>query len=128
MWRATTGGHPSGGGLVSAFFLVLPGRRGVARRARPARRSRDGVAMGPAVRARNGTPFALQTQTEQRQLASGRNLHPGQGQVGLFIGCWGATEQKTGLSKFQATSSRTSAGFLNGRNSPRVTASGTEKA
>jgi hypothetical protein len=43
-------------------------------------------------------------------------------------GCWGATEQKTGLSKFQATSSRTSAGFLNGRNSPRVTASGTEKA
>jgi hypothetical protein len=44
------------------------------------------------------------------------------------FGCWGATEQKTGLSKFQATSSRTSAGFLNGRNSPRVTASGTEKA
>ena len=44
------------------------------------------------------------------------------------LGCWGATEQKTGLSKFQATSSRTSAGFLNGRNSPRVTASGTEKA
>src|SRR5271165_1431446 len=44
------------------------------------------------------------------------------------IGCWGATEQKTGLSKFQATSSKTSAGFLNGRNSPRVTASGTEKA
>jgi hypothetical protein len=43
-------------------------------------------------------------------------------------GCWGATEQKTGLSKFQATSSRTSAGFLSGRNSPRVTASGTEKA
>jgi hypothetical protein len=38
------------------------------------------------------------------------------------------TEQKTGLSKFQATSSRTSAGFLNGRNSPRVNASGTEKA
>src|ERR1700758_23969 len=37
-------------------------------------------------------------------------------------GCWGATEQKTGLSKFQATSSMASAGFLNGRNSPRVTA------
>ena len=34
-------------------------------------------------------------------------------------------EQKTGLSKFQATSSWTSAGLLNGRNSPRVTASGT---
>ena len=28
------------------------------------------------------------TKTDQRQLASGRNLHPGQGQVGLFIpGC-----------------------------------------
>jgi len=40
----------------------------------------------------------------------------------------GVGEQKTGLSKFQATSSRTSAGFLNGRNSPQVAASGTEKA
>jgi hypothetical protein len=42
-------------------------------------------------------------------------------------GCWEAPEQKTGLSKFQATSSRTSAGFLNVLNSPLVTASGTEK-
>src|SRR5271166_5800056 len=38
-----TGSHPSGGWLVSAFFLVVPGRRGVARRARSARRSRYGV-------------------------------------------------------------------------------------
>ena len=45
-----TGSHPSSGGwLVSAFFLVVPGRRGVARRARPASRSRHGVALGPAV-------------------------------------------------------------------------------
>jgi len=35
----------------------------------------------------------------------------------VLVGYWGATEQKTGLSKFQATSSWTSAGFLNGRNS-----------
>jgi hypothetical protein len=35
-------------------------------------------------------------------------------------GCWGATGQKTGLSNFQATSSRTSSGFLTGRNSPRL--------
>jgi len=28
---------------------------------------------------RNGTTFALEAQTDQRQLASGRNLHPGQG-------------------------------------------------
>ena len=42
--------------------------------------------------------------------------------------CTRDLEQKTGLSKSQATSSRTSAGFLSGRNSPRVTASGTEKA
>jgi len=48
-------------------------------------------------------------------------------QIGV-LGCWGATEQKTGLRKFQATSSMSSAGFLKGRNSPRVTASGTEKA
>src|SRR5271165_210944 len=54
-----TGSHPSGGWLVSAFFLVVPGRRGVACRARSARRSRHGVALGPAVRPRNGTTFAL---------------------------------------------------------------------
>src|SRR6266478_4366425 len=54
-----TGSHPSGGWLVSAFFLVVPGRRGVARRARSARRSRHGVALGPAVCPRNGTTFAL---------------------------------------------------------------------
>src|SRR5580700_9924351 len=71
-----TGSHPSGGWLVSAFFLVVPGRRGVARRARSARRSRHGVALGPAVCPRNGTTFALYAQTDQRQLASGRNLHP----------------------------------------------------
>src|SRR5271165_5309542 len=54
-----TGSHPSGGWLVSAFFLVVPGRRGVARRARSARRSRHGVALGPAVCTRNGTTYAL---------------------------------------------------------------------
>ena len=54
-----TRSHPSGGWLVSAFFLVVPGRRGVARRARSARRSRHGVALGPAVCPRNGTTFAL---------------------------------------------------------------------
>src|SRR5580704_1141004 len=54
-----TGSHPSGGWLVSAFFLVVPGRRGVARQARSARRSRYGVALGPAVCPRNGTTFAL---------------------------------------------------------------------
>jgi hypothetical protein len=80
-----TGSNPSGGWLVSALFLVVSGRRTVARRARLARRSRHGVALGPAVCARNGATFALQAQTEQRQLARGRNLHPGQGQVGLFI-------------------------------------------
>ena len=56
-----TGSHPSGGWLVSAFFVVVPGRRGVARRARSARRSRHGVALGPAVCPGNGTTFALET-------------------------------------------------------------------
>src|ERR1700730_11212856 len=54
-----TGSHPSGSWLVSAFFLVVPGRRGVACRARSARRSRHGVALGPAVCPRDGTTFAL---------------------------------------------------------------------
>jgi len=35
--------------------------------------------MGPALRPGNGTTFALEAQTDQRQLAGGRNLHPGQG-------------------------------------------------
>jgi len=39
----------SGVSLVSAFFLVVPGPRGVAGRAGPPRRSRHGVALGPAV-------------------------------------------------------------------------------
>ena len=39
----------SGVSLVSAFFLVVPGHRGVAGRAGPPRRSRHGVALGPAV-------------------------------------------------------------------------------
>src|ERR1700736_6928198 len=59
-----TRSHPSGGWLVSAFFLVVPGRRGVARRARSARRSRHGVALGPAVCPRNGTTFAFDAEGE----------------------------------------------------------------
>src|SRR5271166_2580077 len=44
--------------------------------------------MGAALRPRNSAPIATAAPTDQRQLASGRNLHPGQGQVGLFIpGC-----------------------------------------
>jgi hypothetical protein len=35
----------------------------------PARRSRHGVAMGAALRPGNGTTFALEAQTDQRQLA-----------------------------------------------------------
>src|SRR5580704_4147187 len=83
-----TGSHPSGGWLVSAFFIVVPGRRGVARRARSARRSRHGVALGPAVCPRNGTTIALSAQTDQRQLAGGRDLHPGKGK-------WVYLEEKT---------------------------------
>src|SRR5271167_2208238 len=41
---------------------VVPRRGGVTRRAGRARRSRHGVAMGPAVCAGNGTTFALKTQ------------------------------------------------------------------
>ena len=54
-----TGSHSLGGWLVCPQFLVVPRRRGVARRARSAPRSRHGVALGPAVCPRNGTTFAL---------------------------------------------------------------------
>jgi hypothetical protein len=37
-----------------------------------------------ALRPGNGTTFAPATQTDRRQLAAGRNLHPDQGQVALI--------------------------------------------
>ena len=45
-----TGGHPLGCGLVSAFFTFVPGRRGVARRAGLARRSRHRLEVGAELR------------------------------------------------------------------------------
>src|SRR5271165_4724673 len=71
--------------MVSALFTYVPRSRGAAGRAGPARRSRHGVAMGTALRPGNGTTFAPATQTDQRQLAGGRDLHPGQGQVALPV-------------------------------------------
>jgi hypothetical protein len=44
------------------------------------------------------------------------------------LGCWGALEQKTRLKNVHATSSSASAGFLNGRSSPRVTAVGANQS
>src|SRR5438105_10843657 len=41
--------------------------------------------VGATLRPGNGTTFALETQPNQRQLARGRDLHPGQGQVGVFV-------------------------------------------
>src|SRR6476660_6283123 len=40
--------------MVSALFIFVPRRRGAFGRAGPARRSRHGVAMGPALRPGNG--------------------------------------------------------------------------
>ena len=56
-------------------------------RAGPARRSRHGPEVGAAFRPGNGTTFALEAQTDQRQLAGGRNLHPGQGQLARPVSC-----------------------------------------
>src|SRR5271166_6183393 len=64
----------------SGFTLL-----GVARRAGLARRSRHRLEVGPALCPGTGTTFALETQLNQRQLARGRDLHPGQRQVGVFI-------------------------------------------
>src|ERR1700737_1167181 len=66
-----TGKDSHGGRLVFAFLAFVPRRRGAFGRAGPARRSRHGVAMGAALRPGNGTTFALEAQTDQRQLAGG---------------------------------------------------------
>src|SRR5271166_2544728 len=43
---------------------------------------------GPTLRAGNSAPIATAPPIDQRQLAGGRDLHPGQGQMGVFIpGC-----------------------------------------
>jgi hypothetical protein len=52
-------------------FTFVPRRRGVARRAGPARRSRHRLEVGPALWPGNGTTFASATQTNQRQLVGG---------------------------------------------------------
>src|SRR6202043_1726488 len=49
------------------------------------RRSRHHLEVGPALCPGTGTTFTLETQLNQRQLARGRDLYPGQGQVGVFI-------------------------------------------
>jgi len=49
-----------------------------------ARRSRHRLEVGPTLRPGNSAPIATAAPTDQRQLARGRDLHPGQGQVGLF--------------------------------------------
>src|SRR5208283_3616374 len=69
-----------------------------ARRAGFARRSRYGVAMGPAVRARIATVLAPPPEAHQRQLAHGRDLHPGQGQVALPVSCGGFFRRDPRLS------------------------------
>src|ERR1700758_2537837 len=75
-------------GMVPAFFTVVPGRGGVARRAGSARRSRHRLEVGSALRPRSQSAPALKAQTDQRQLARGRNLCARQRQLGVLIpGC-----------------------------------------
>ena len=56
-------------------FLVLPARRGVARRARPPRRSRHGVEAGPAVSESRGQEVSLDRTVFQRYRRGGVCCH-----------------------------------------------------
>jgi hypothetical protein len=67
-----TGGDPPGRRLVFALLAFVPRRRGTPCRAGPARRSCHHLEVGAELRPGNGTPFALEAQTDQRQLAGGR--------------------------------------------------------
>src|SRR5580704_11991992 len=62
------GGHPHGSGMVFALLAFVPRRRGVARRAGPARRSRHRLEVGPTLRPRNSAPIGTAAPTHQRQL------------------------------------------------------------
>jgi hypothetical protein len=72
-------------GWYFALLAFVPRRRGTPCRARTFGRPRYRLEVGAALRPGNGTQFALEAQTDKQQLAGGRNLHSGQGQVGLFI-------------------------------------------
>src|ERR1700687_601203 len=72
-------------GWYLRFFTFVSRRGRVARRARPARRSRHGVAMGSALRPGSQSAPTLKAQTDQRQLAGGRDLHSGEWQPALTL-------------------------------------------
>jgi hypothetical protein len=59
------------GRVVLALFPFVPRRRGVARRAGPARRSRHSLEVGPALRPGTGAATAPTAQGNQRLLAGG---------------------------------------------------------
>jgi hypothetical protein len=66
-----TGGDPDGGRVVLALFPFVPRRGGVACRARAFSRPSHRLEVGAELRPGNGTPFALEAQSDQRQLAGG---------------------------------------------------------
>ena len=67
-------------GWYLRFSLSYRDVRGTPCRARSFGLPRYRLEVGAALRPGNGTPFALEAQTDQRQLAGGRDLHSGQGQ------------------------------------------------
>src|SRR5258707_15898245 len=66
-----TGSHPACDRLVRALFALLPGCGRALSRARTLGRPCYCLEMGAALRPGNGTGFALEAQTHQRQLACG---------------------------------------------------------
>src|SRR5208282_3466954 len=79
------GGHPYGSGMVFALLAFVPRRRGAIGRAWALGGSRHRLAQGPAVRPGVGSAPAQTTQGNKRLLAGGRDVRPGQRQMGVLV-------------------------------------------
>ena len=115
-------------GLVLALLAFILRRRGVARRAGFARRSRHRLEMGPAVCSGNGAALAPAPQADERLVAGGRDVRAGERKMGVLV--WavdssGATIDFLLAKRDAAAAERFLAKALGGENSFRSRGSST---
>jgi hypothetical protein len=79
------GGHPHGSGMVFALLAFVPRRRGAIGRAWALGGSRHRLEMGPAVCPGTGAALAPAPQADERLVAGGRDVRPGQRQIGVLV-------------------------------------------
>ena len=79
------GGHTRGSWMVFALLAFVARLRGAIGRAWALGRSRHRLALGPAVRPGVGSAPAQTAQDNKRLLAGGRDVRPGERQMGVLV-------------------------------------------